>query len=243
MSDAVYQMFRRVAARYDLANDVLSLGLHRLWRGIAVRQGGVAPGWRVLDLCSGTGDFSREIWGAVGANGEVIAADFVMEMLSRAKAKRGLSTTPQVRADAMRLPFQDSSFDAVTVGFGIRNVDEPVSALCEINRILRPGGHVIVLEFGRPTLPGFAGLYRFYSKFVMPTVGGFLTGSRQAYEYLPETAARFPDGPEFVELLQRARFQCAVVRPLMSGLAYIYVGQPEASIERSRVPTSFLAHP
>ena len=190
MSREVQQMFARIAGRYDLANDVLSLGIHRFWRRQAVKLSGIGRGAEVLDLCAGTGDQSFSLADTVGREGSVIGLDFVMPMLTLAAAKNGRFSERKVgrapvtflQGDAMTLPFADGAFDLVTISFGIRNVDSPVKCLQEIYRVLRPGGRVMVLEFGRPQISWLRYCYDLYSRWIMPTLGGLLSGDRSAYE-------------------------------------------------------------
>ena len=207
MSTEVRQMFSSIATRYDVTNEVLSFGIHRLWRRKAVRLSGAQAGSSVLDCATGTGDLALAFKRKVGATGRVVGTDFCKEMLDHAPGKaerQGLAVEFQV-ADAMALPFADNSFDVASIAFGIRNVDDPVKCLKEMARVVRPGGRVVVLEFGQPT-GLFGALFRFYSKVVMPAVGGLLTGNRAAYEYLPRTSAAFPAGEKFLELDGALRF-------------------------------------
>lgn len=226
MSTEVRQMFSSIATRYDVTNEVLSFGIHRLWRRVAVRRSGAKEGDRVLDCASGTGDLALVFKRKVGTSGRVVGTDFCPEMLENAPAKAaqaGLEVEFQV-ADAMALPFADDSFDVASISFGIRNVDDPVKCLKEMARVVRPGGRVVVLEFGQPN--GFFGaLFRFYSKTVMPAVGGLLTGNRAAYEYLPRTSAAFPAGERFLDLMdQSGAYAERSAHPLTFGTAYVYVG-------------------
>lgn len=226
MSTEVRQMFSSIATRYDVTNEVLSLGIHRLWRRKAVRLSGAKPGDAVLDCATGTGDLALAFKRQVGEAGRVMGTDFCKEMLDSAPAKaerEGLRVEFQV-ADAMALPFADNSFDVASIAFGIRNVDDPVKCLSEMARVVRPGGRVVVLEFGQPT--GFFGaLFRFYSKIVMPRVGGLLTGNRAAYEYLPRTSAAFPAGDRFLALMEQSGgYKERVAHPLTFGTSYVYVG-------------------
>jgi len=219
-------MFASIARRYDAANQVLSLGVHRGWRRAAVRVSGAAPGQRVLDCAAGTGDLALEFKRAVGPTGEVIATDFCPEMLRPAPAKAAREGLPLrfAVADALALPYADASFDVASIGFGIRNVDDPLRCLREMARVVRPGGCVVVLEFGQPR-GAFGALFRAYSRGVMPLVGGLLTGNRAAYEYLPRTAARFPAGEKFVELMHEAgSFTSCEAHPLTFGTAFVYLG-------------------
>jgi demethylmenaquinone methyltransferase / 2-methoxy-6-polyprenyl-1,4-benzoquinol methylase len=226
MSTQVQQMFSAIAPRYDVANEVLSLGIHRRWRSKAVKLSGVLPGQAVLDCATGTGDLAFALKRAVGAAGRVVGTDFCEEMLAEApkKAQRlGLDVKFEV-ADAMALPYGDRLFDCSTIAFGIRNVDDPVKCLREMARVVRPGGKVVVLEFGQPGGP-FGALFRFYSRAVMPFVGSLLTGQRAAYEYLPRTAAAFAAGERFLALMDEAgAFSSRSAHALTFGVAYAYVG-------------------
>ncbi|MBZ4409282.1 bifunctional demethylmenaquinone methyltransferase/2-methoxy-6-polyprenyl-1,4-benzoquinol methylase UbiE [Myxococcus sp. XM-1-1-1] len=226
MSTEVRQMFSSIATKYDVTNEVLSFGIHRLWRRTAVRLSQAKPGDSVLDCASGTGDLALAFKRKVGATGHVIGTDFCAEMLESGPAKAakaGLPVDFQV-ADAMDLPFEDNRFDVASIAFGIRNVDDPVKCLSEMGRVVKPGGRVVVLEFGQPT-GVFGALFRFYSKTVMPTVGGLLTGNRAAYEYLPRTSAAFPAGERFLSLMdQSGAYAERSAHPLTFGTANVYVG-------------------
>lgn len=226
MSTEVRQMFSSIASRYDVTNEVLSLGIHRVWRSAAVRYSEAREGDRILDCATGTGDLALAFKRKVGASGSVVGTDFCPEMLQSAPAKAseaGLAVEFQV-ADAMALPFADASFDVSSISFGIRNVDDPVKCLKEMARVVKPGGRVVVLEFGQPQ-GLFGALFQFYSKTIMPAVGGLLTGNRAAYQYLPRTAASFPAGERFLELMDQAdSFQKRVAHPLTFGTSYVYVG-------------------
>jgi demethylmenaquinone methyltransferase/2-methoxy-6-polyprenyl-1,4-benzoquinol methylase len=226
VSEQVREMFASIARRYDAANEVLSLGVHRGWRRAAVRLSGAIPGDRVLDCATGTGDLALAFKRAVGPTGEVVGTDFCEEMLAPAPAKArraGLEVRFEV-ADALALPYADRSFDVASIAFGIRNVDDPVRCLREMARVVRPGGRVVVLEFGQPRGP-FGALFRVYSRQVMPALGGLLTGNRSAYEYLPRTAAAFPAGDRFLALMSESgSFSQRGATPLLAGTAYVYVG-------------------
>lgn len=226
MSEQVHQMFTQIAPRYDATNDVLSLGVHRLWRRVAVKRSGVVAGDSVLDCATGTGDLALAFKRTVGPTGEVIGTDFNAGMLSFApgKAKEaGLDVKFEV-ADAMKLPYESSRFTVASISFGIRNVDDPKACVAELARVVKPGGRVVVLEFGQPK--GLFGMFfRFYARFVMPLLGQLLTGSRAAYEYLPRTMAAFPAGDRFVGMMQETgKYSSAKAHPLLFGLAYVYVG-------------------
>jgi demethylmenaquinone methyltransferase/2-methoxy-6-polyprenyl-1,4-benzoquinol methylase len=219
-------MFSSIATRYDVTNEVLSFGIHRLWRRTAVRLSGAKPGDSILDCATGTGDLALVFKRKVGASGRVVGTDFFPEMLQSAPAKaerEGLPVEFQV-ADAMALPFADATFDVASIAFGIRNVDDPVKCLKEMARVVKPGGRVVVLEFGQPR-GVFGALFRFYSKTIMPAIGGLLTGNRAAYEYLPRTAAAFPSGERFLGLMDQAdAYRERVANPMTFGTSYVYVG-------------------
>ena len=226
MSAEVREMFASIARRYDTANEVLSLGIHKGWRRAAVDLSGAAPGQRVLDCATGTGDLALEFKRAVGAGGEVIGTDFCAEMLESAPAKAAKAHL-QVKfavADVLALPYPDGQFDVASIAFGIRNVDDPLLCLREMARVVKTGGCVIVLEFGQPRGP-FGALFRAYSRGVMPVVGGLLTGNRAAYEYLPRTAAAFPAGEKFLDVMRESdAFSAMEAHPLTFGTAYVYRG-------------------
>jgi demethylmenaquinone methyltransferase/2-methoxy-6-polyprenyl-1,4-benzoquinol methylase len=226
MSEQVQQMFASIAPTYDSTNTVLSMGVHHLWRNRAVALSGAAAGQSVLDCATGTGDLALTFKRKVGATGRVVGTDFCAEMLAPAPAKaaaKGLEVEWAV-ADAMHLPYDDNTFDVASISFGIRNVDDPVVCLREMARVVRPGGRVVVVEFGQPR-GLFGALYRFYSFQVMPLVGGIMSGNRQAYSYLPRTSAAFPAGDDFLSLMDRSGgFSQRVGHPQTMGITWIYVG-------------------
>lgn len=227
MSKSVHDMFHNIAPKYDRANDALSLGIHRFWRANSLNLVNIQKNLPIsaLDICCGTGDFSTAIMRKSNSLSKIVGIDFVYPMLSLAKKKLPFSETKSLaRADALALPFRDLSFDLCTIGFGIRNVDSVDKSLVEIHRVLKKGGKVLVLEFGQPYFKPFAFLYTFYSKYIMPFLGGFLTGNKSAYEYLPETSACFPCGREFIDIMAKNGFRELKVRPYFFGIAYAYVG-------------------
>lgn len=220
-------MFDRIAPSYDMLNHLLSLGIDHLWRRRAVRELRKFAPKRVLDLATGTCDLAIAI--AKGIEGvKVTGTDISTEMVEvgRVKvAKRGLSERIELGiADAENLPYGDGEFDAVTVGFGVRNFVHKDQSLNEMARVLRSGGVVEILELSRPTNKIFAPIFRFYFHKVMPIVGGWISGDRAAYNYLPASVDKFPAPERFVEMMREAGLQeCRAIR-LTFGVAYIYIG-------------------
>lgn len=212
----VREMFGTIASRYDLANSALSLGVDSLWRRVLVRgiEGDADLG---LDLCTGTG----VLLPALSAKCKrLIGADFCLPMLQNSRGREA-GSAGLVQADALSLPFAADCFDFTAAAFGVRNFENTLAGLREIYRVLRPGGVLHVLEFGQPR-GVFGSLFRFYSKWVMPNVGGLLTGNKAAYTYLPQTSAKFPCGADFASMLYQAGFTTKEVRPLTGGIAWIY---------------------
>jgi demethylmenaquinone methyltransferase / 2-methoxy-6-polyprenyl-1,4-benzoquinol methylase len=226
MSDRVRQMFADIAPRYDAANTALSFGIHHWWRRVVVRLSEAQRGMSVLDCATGTGDLAIAFKRAVGKEGSVLGTDFCAEMMETAPQKadkNGLTVQFEV-ADAMNLPYPAQKFDLASISFGIRNVDNPVQALGEMARVVKHGGKVMVLEFGQPS-GVFGGLYRVYSNYILPFLGGILTGNREAYSYLNRTAAAFPCREDFLTLMQETgRFERVWYKPVTFGIAYIYIG-------------------
>ena len=220
-------MFDRIAPSYDMLNHLLSLGIDHLWRRRAVRELRKFAPKRVLDLATGTCDLAIAI--AKGIEGvKVMGTDISTEMVEvgRVKvAKRGLSEQIELGiADAENLPYGEGEFDAVTVGFGVRNFTNKEQGLSEMARVLCEGGVVEILELSRPTNKIFAPIFRFYFHKVMPIMGGWISGDRAAYKYLPASVDSFPAPERFVQMMREAGLQeCRAIR-LTFGVAYIYIG-------------------
>lgn len=214
-------MFARIAHRYDVANDVLSLGVHRAWRRRLLDAVDVQPGERCLDCATGTGEVALAL---ARAGGVVTGLDACEPMLveARAKPEANDNGVEFVVGDVQALPFDDASFDVVTIAWGIRNVADPVLGLAEMTRVLKPGGRLGILEFGQPD--GVTGaLYRLYGERVLPKLGGAVTGDVDAYAYLNMSSSTFPCGDDFLGWL-RPRCAEAHADRLFAGLAWLYFG-------------------
>ncbi len=213
-------MFGRIARRYDLANHLLSGGADFLWRRRAAK---IVEGWQprdVLDLATGSGDLALAIQHRL-PEAKIVAADFSPDMLEVARSK-GVTNT--VIADALQLPFENASFDAVTVAFGLRNMADWDRALTEMARVLRDGGHLLVLDFSIPA-GALRPAYRFYLHRCLPLLASVVTGQKAAYDYLGGSIEKFPSGPAMVELIERNGFTNAAAEPLTGGIATIYTGR------------------
>jgi demethylmenaquinone methyltransferase / 2-methoxy-6-polyprenyl-1,4-benzoquinol methylase len=224
----VRSMFGRVAHRYDLANHLLSFNIDRHWRNHTVhrvRNVLEKPGARVLDLCCGTGDLMLALR-RKRAGGPVFGSDFCHPMLVSAKEKaaRQQAGTPLFEADALALPLRNASFDLIAVAFGFRNLANYDAGLAEMRRVLRAGGVAAILEFSQPPNAAFRALYNFYSRRILPWVGGALSGSRDAYTYLPESVRKFPAAVELAEAMRRAGFTHVEFEYLTGGIVALHLG-------------------
>lgn len=245
MSNTVQEMFSGIAENYDITNDALSFGIHRIWRNRAAKIvssyfSGNTGQINILDVCTGTGDLALSFAKALGPKAEIIGVDFSLPMLQGARKKLAkvsshLNQTkeqaPNVKfleADALNLPFSPSEFDLISISFGIRNVDDPLAALVEFKRLLKDEGKLLVIEFGQPKAPILAPAYRWYSKWLMPCIGDWITGNKDAYTYLPETSRNFPAGNNFEELLVKAGFKPKFTHTYLSGIAYLYFAEKPA---------------
>ena len=227
-AEAVESMFDAVAPRYDLLNRVLSAGIDRYWRSRAVRMLSDEQPRRVLDVATGTADLAIKIERTLHPR-ETIGIDLSTEMLDRGRAKieqKGLSPRISLRkADAADLPFADASFDAAFVAFGVRNFEDLDAGLGDIRRVLRPSGALVVLEFSSPRAFPIKQVYDWYSRRVLPRIGGLLSPDQGAYEYLPNSVAAFPDGTDFLRRMRSAGFADLEWTPLTFGIASLYKGR------------------
>lgn len=224
----VQKMFSEIAGNYDKANTVLSGGVHHLWRKKLVSLAKVKNGNSVLDCATGTGDLAIEFAKAVAPDGLVIGTDFCQEMVDLAPAKAnklGLGNISFKTADVTKLPFEDQQFDISSISFGIRNVEDMSKGISELCRVVKPGGQVFILEFGQPNIPVFKQIYNWYSNQVLPTVGGWVTGKKDAYQYLQKTSANFPCREEMLDRMRESgQFSHVEFHSLTGGVAYIYRG-------------------
>ena len=224
----VARVFDSVAARYDLMNDLMSAGLHRVWKRAALTMAAVRPGQRVLDLAGGTGDLAAALATRVGPAGRVVLADINAAMLAVGRDRlldRGLANNLSwVQADAERLPFPDACFDLVTIAFGLRNVTDKERALAAMLRVLKPGGRLLILEFSRPTHPLVGRLYDQYSFQVLPRLGRLVAGDADSYRYLAESIRMHPDQECLRELMAAAGFSGCSYHNMAGGIVALHIG-------------------
>jgi demethylmenaquinone methyltransferase/2-methoxy-6-polyprenyl-1,4-benzoquinol methylase len=220
-------MFAAIAARYDLLNHLLSGNIDRKWRRLVARtvSANLPQGEaRILDVACGTGDLSLTL--VENGRAQVLGLDFCRPMLAIASAKAAKQSVriPFIEADALALPFQDCSFEAVTIAFGLRNLASVDEGFNELLRVLKPGGKVAVLEFSKPVTPVLRSLFRIYFTRVLPVFGGLISGSRSAYRYLPESVSGFPDQNELASAMRQAGFKEVSFRNLTGGIAALHLG-------------------
>ena len=223
----VREMFGTIAGRYDLLNHLLSGQMDKRWRRLVAKrlQQALFPGHvKILDVACGTGDLSLELFDTI--NAQVVGTDFCRPMLDIAakKVAKSQSGIPLIEGDALRLPFLDRSFDGVTIAFGLRNLSDVEGGLTELLRVLKPGGSLAVLEFSKPVVPGFSLLFKAYFTKLLPFVGGLLSGSRSAYQYLPDSVLKFPDQKELAATMQRLGFDRVRYENLTGGIAALHMG-------------------
>ena len=222
----VHGVFSSVAARYDLMNDAMSLGVHRLWKDAMLDWLAPRPGIRLLDVAGGTGDIAFRFLDRVKGDGHATVLDMTEDMLTEGRRRSEATTFADrldwVVGDAMALPFPDAAFDAYTISFGIRNVTRIGDALAEAFRVLRPGGRLLVLEFSQMPEPSLQWLYDRYSFNVIPAMGQALAGDRASYQYLVESIRRFPDQESFARMIAEAGFGQVRFRNLSMGVAALH---------------------
>jgi demethylmenaquinone methyltransferase / 2-methoxy-6-polyprenyl-1,4-benzoquinol methylase len=221
-------VFDSVAERYDLMNDLMSGGAHRLWKRFALALTGLRRGARALDIAGGTGDLAIGLAQQVGRQGYVVLADINSRMLQIGRDRlldRGLSgMVDYVQADAQHLPFADGSFDCVTIGFGLRNVTDKQAALASMQRVLKPGGQLLVLEFSKPLMSPMSRIYDAYSFRVLPWLGRVIAGDADAYRYLAESIRRHPDQETLLQMMRSAGLEGCHYHNLTGGLVALHRG-------------------
>lgn len=224
----VAEVFHSVAPRYDLMNDLMSFGLHRLWKQFTINQSGVRAGQHVLDVAGGTGDLTQAFAKRVGKTGRVILSDINEKMLHHGRDRlidQGtISSVAYVQADAECLPFKEDYFDCVSIAFGLRNVTDKIAALKSMYRILKPGGRILILEFSKPILPLLTSLYDTYSFKIIPKIGAFITGDEQSYQYLVESIRMHPDQDTLKNMMQESGFEDIEYFNLTGGIVALHKG-------------------
>lgn len=224
----VRQVFDSVAGNYDLMNDLMSMGVHRLWKRFLVGTSGVRPGQRVLDLAGGTGDITRLLLDRVGTRGEVILSDINLAMMREGRGRLldegQVERLRFVQANAEKLPVQDSSLDCITMAFGLRNVTDKQAALNSMYQALRPGGQALILEFSQVQLKALRPFYDVYSFQVLPRLGSAVAGDRDSYQYLVESIRKHPPQVQLREMMEQAGFERCDVRNLTGGIVAIHRG-------------------
>ena len=224
----VRAVFDSVADRYDMMNDLMSAGMHRLWKRFALARTGLRPGQQALDVAGGSGDLAAGLATQVGRDGHVWLTDINAAMLERGRDRLindGLvGNVSCALANAEQLPFRDAQFHCITIGFGLRNVTNKLAALREMARCLKPGGRLLVLEFSKPVLPLLEPIYDQYSFKVLPALGGLVTGDEASYRYLAESIRMHPDQPALAALMSEAGLEDANYFNLSGGIVALHVG-------------------
>ena len=239
-SQTVRGYFNAIAGRYDLLNTLLSFGLHHLWKRRTIKEACIAPGASVLDLCGGTADLAL-LAARAGAQ-SVTVCDFSAEMMLVGKKKAAaVPVIAFVCGDAQHIACADSSFDVVLIGFGLRNIADRELGLREMLRVLKPGGRLVCLEFSTPVWPWFRMLYDFYSRYIIPTAGLLISGSREAYEYLPDSIKKFPLPDGLAAIMQTVGFKKVKYIRLTNGIAAIHTGKKPRQPVGGRQPAEWLA--
>lgn len=224
----VADVFHSVASKYDMMNDVMSFGIHRLWKRYTIEMSGVRAGQRVLDLAGGTGDLAMKFARIVGPEGQVVLADINASMLEVGRKRLvdagivGNVEYAQVNAEC--LPFPDNHFDLITIAFGLRNVTDKDKALASMHRVLKPGGRLLVLEFSKPAVPGLSPLYDLYSFTMLPMMGKLIAGDSESYRYLAESIRMHPDQETLKGMMENAGFDRVEYFNLSGGITALHRG-------------------
>lgn len=223
----VADVFSSVAGNYDIMNDVMSFGIHRIWKKIAMGHTGLKKGQRALDVAGGTGDLTQHLSKQVGPTGEVVISDINADMLEQGRRRlidKGVAGNIKfVEADAEDLPFEENSFDCVTIAFGLRNVTNKDRALASMFRVLKPGGRILILEFSKP-VPGLDRVYDFYSFNVLPVMGRLIANDADSYRYLAESIRMHPDQNSLKSLMEQAGFERCTYHNMTGGIVALHKG-------------------
>lgn len=224
----VREVFDSVASRYDVMNDLMSMGIHRLWKRFAVELAGIRRGQKILDLASGTGDLAARFAGLTGPDGIVVMTDINAAMLEQGRnrmADDGLIGNVQYsQVNAESIPFQDNTFDCITIAFGLRNVTDKQKALTEMKRVLRPGGRVLVLEFSKPTGKALKSIYDAYSFKLLPKIGKLVANDEESYRYLAESIRMHPDQESLKGMMEKAGLERCDYHNLTGGIVAVHRG-------------------
>ncbi|WP_338024017.1 bifunctional demethylmenaquinone methyltransferase/2-methoxy-6-polyprenyl-1,4-benzoquinol methylase UbiE [Aliidiomarina iranensis] len=227
-ANMVAGVFHSVAGKYDLMNDVMSFGIHRLWKRYTIDCSGARRGQKVLDLAGGTGDLAAKFSRMVGPEGEVVLADINDSMLRVGRDKLRdmgiVGNVSYVQADAEKLPFEDNTFDLITIAFGLRNVTDKDAALRSMLRVLKPGGRLLVLEFSKPEVEMLSKAYDMYSFHVMPKMGEFIAKDKDSYQYLAESIRMHPDQETLKGMMEEAGFEQVEYHNLTGGIVALHRG-------------------
>ncbi len=227
-ADRVRGVFDSVASKYDIMNDLMSIGVHRLWKRFAVELAGIRNGHKVLDLASGTGDLAARFSGLVGADGQVIMSDINAAMLQQGRSRMldegHVGNIAYAQINAQLLPFPDNTFDCITIGFGLRNVTDKQQALESIYKALKPGGRLLVLEFSHPTSKPLQTLYDLYSFKLLPKIGKIIADDEDSYRYLAESIRMHPDQETLKDMMSQAGFENCDYHNLTGGIVAVHRG-------------------
>ncbi|GJM07683.1 MAG: ubiquinone/menaquinone biosynthesis C-methyltransferase UbiE [marine bacterium B5-7] len=224
----VADVFHSVASKYDVMNDLMSFGVHRLWKRAAITLSAVRSGHHVLDLAGGTGDLSKQFAKKVGDSGRVVLSDINASMLQEGRDRllneglHGNITFSQINAE--HIPFPDNHFNCVSIGFGLRNVTDKQQALNEMYRVVKPGGRLLILEFSKPVLPGLKPIYDFYSFKALPLMGKLICNDAESYRYLAESIRMHPDQETLLDMMKKAGFEKAEYHNLSGGIVALHLG-------------------
>lgn len=227
-ANRVRGVFDSVAGKYDIMNDLMSMGIHRIWKRFAIELAGIRQGHKVLDLASGTGDLAARFSGLVGSSGQVIMSDINAAMLAQGRSRMidegHVGNVSYAQINAQLLPFEDNTFDCISIGFGLRNVTDKQQALSSMYKALKPGGRILVLEFSHPTSEPLQKLYDVYSFKLLPMIGKLVANDEDSYRYLAESIRMHPDQETLKDMMQQAGFENCDYHNLTGGIVAIHRG-------------------